>query len=83
MQSSEDDDEEQEADKYLNYEAIRNKNLEIEYDNKKMNLNNHLSRVRNRLLKVNRARRAKKEKQEVEMTENPWRRSIGPSISKI
>jgi hypothetical protein len=65
---------------YMKYASMEKEALRQEYREKSRNLDGRLSRVKKRILKVNRAGAEKGHQSQVEMTGNPLRSSIGSAI---
>jgi hypothetical protein len=68
---------------YMKYASREKEALRREYREKSRNLDGRLSRVKRRLLKVNRAGTEKRRQSQVEMTGNPLRQSADTTVSMI
>jgi hypothetical protein len=69
--------------KYLEYVSMEKEALGREYREKSRNLDGRLSRVKKRFIKIYKAETAREHHQQIEMTENPLRRSADSDLSRI
>ena len=69
--------------KYLEYVSMEKAALRREYREKSRNLDGRLSRVKKRFIKIYKAETEREHHQQIEMTENPLRRSADSDLSRI
>ena len=69
--------------KYLEYVSMEKEALRRECHEKSRNLDGRLSRVKKRFIKIYKAETEREHHQQIEMTENPLRRSADSDLSRI